>query len=168
MAQRLFCYGTLEFAEIVRALIGTVPPSRQAILSGYARYRIKGKHYPGITAQFDANVAGTLYNKIAPSQLQKLDRYEGAEYRRCRVNVSVDGVTVTAWTYVVRQRYPSMVSAHPWQKEQMRPCSGDRLGRRLARVSPVLPVPDPHRDNGMSPACLGGKRFNVVPRTGSS
>jgi gamma-glutamylcyclotransferase (GGCT)/AIG2-like uncharacterized protein YtfP len=114
MAQRLFCYGTLELAVTVRTLIGTVPPSRQANLSGYVRFRIKGKHYPGIIAQSGANIVGTLYNKITQSQLRKLDRYEGAGYRRCRVNVSVDGVTVTAWTYVVRQRYNSVVSAHPW------------------------------------------------------
>jgi hypothetical protein len=73
MAQRLFCYGTLELAVTVRTLIGTVPPSRQANLSGYVRFRIKGKHYLDIVAQQGTNVIGTLYAKVTLTQLKRLD-----------------------------------------------------------------------------------------------
>lgn len=94
MVQRLFCYGTLELVDTMRVLIGTVPPSHQATLSGYARFRIKGKHYPGIVAQQGTNVIGTLYAKVTQTQLKRLDRYEGPMYRRCRVMVNVDGAAV--------------------------------------------------------------------------
>ena len=44
----VFVYGTLQFPEVLRALIARVPESQPATLAGYKRYRVQNQVFPAI------------------------------------------------------------------------------------------------------------------------
>src|SRR5690606_31021036 len=75
--------------------------SCKAVLSDYARYAIAGETYPGIITQTDSEVEGVLYLNLHPDDIERLDTFEGTEYRRIAVQVRLaDGTHVDAQTYL--------------------------------------------------------------------
>jgi gamma-glutamylcyclotransferase (GGCT)/AIG2-like uncharacterized protein YtfP len=99
MALPLFCYGTLEIPAVMRAVSGRLPARRPAVLEGYRRALIRGRDYPGIEPAND-RVPGTLYRHPGQGAMQRIDRFEGAEYRRVRVTVDTPQGRTGAWAYV--------------------------------------------------------------------
>jgi gamma-glutamylcyclotransferase (GGCT)/AIG2-like uncharacterized protein YtfP len=61
LAHRLFVYGTLMDAWMMRRLIGRVPEGREARLRGYERCRLRGRPYPGLIPIRGAVVEGVCY-----------------------------------------------------------------------------------------------------------
>lgn len=101
MHQRLFVYGTLLDDEILHRVIGSVPPGEPATLNGYRRMRMLDRPYPVIRPSPNAKVSGRILHGLTNRQMRQIDRYEGREYRRKRVRVSLlDGSHHNAWTYV--------------------------------------------------------------------
>ena len=121
----LFCYGTLCAPEIMRAVIGRVPPSRGAVLHSFACYRVSGKAYPAVVPDQVSSTAGLLYFGLAESELKKLDAYEGAEYLRQRqpINAAPDQQPVQAWVYVIHPLCRARLSRTVWTA--VLPQSGD-------------------------------------------
>jgi gamma-glutamylcyclotransferase (GGCT)/AIG2-like uncharacterized protein YtfP len=132
MGKAIFCYGTLEFSEILEAVTGRRFARTGAVLEGYARYRIKGAVYPGVIGESGARTPGTLYTDVDRDALRRLDRYEDGIYVRCRVPVRTsDGGTVDAEVYVIPEHRRWALSARPWAREEF----GRRhLARYLARL----------------------------------
>jgi gamma-glutamylcyclotransferase (GGCT)/AIG2-like uncharacterized protein YtfP len=100
---KLFVYGTLIEDTFVRELIGRVPPSQPAVLSGYG----VGRHptAPHATAEPDpgASIAGKVYEGLTPDELERIDRYEGVPeglYRRVGMTVEVGLWRADAWVYM--------------------------------------------------------------------
>lgn len=133
MACHIFTYGSLMFAQVwqrvVRGDYGCAP----ARLDDYARFAIAGETYPGMIAQPGAKVAGVLYFDVAPPDIAALDAFEGDEYRREAVRVTLEtGETVEAGSYLYL--LPQKLSDSPWLPEafQMERFIGsycrDRLG----------------------------------------
>lgn len=61
-----------------------------AMLHAYKRYRIKNKKYPAILpTAFLSSVRGVLIEGLTDSDLWRLDIFEGSEYARQKVRVSV-------------------------------------------------------------------------------
>ena len=63
------------------------------------------RNYPGAVASEKPGdwVAGELYELIGPGILPALDDYEGAEFVRVVVTVSLDaGHSLEAWVYLLR------------------------------------------------------------------
>lgn len=61
-----FVYGTLQFPEVLQALINRVPRSQPATVSGYRRYALRGQVFPAtVPASPDSQVctqaAGTAH-----------------------------------------------------------------------------------------------------------
>lgn len=100
---QLFVYGTLTREDLLRRLLGRVPPVVEASLDHYRRYRLRGRHYPGIRYRRNHHVDGRLLTGLSAVQLQVLDHYEGSEYRRARVRVNTPKGKQAAWVYVLRR-----------------------------------------------------------------
>lgn len=110
----LFVYGTLKRRA----------PRRQHRLLREARYLASASiggvlydlgEYPGLmrTSRNQQRVGGELYelpDGAAPEMLRALDRYEGREYVRRRVYVTLsNGKRRAAWAYLLRRRPKSAV-----------------------------------------------------------
>ena len=93
----------------------------QAGLSGYKRKQVRGEAYPAIRPappSQHTRIHGILYHDIKPSDLQKLDRFEGELYCRKQVNVKLDsGEECAADTYVIRPRFYVLLSEKDWSPE---------------------------------------------------
>lgn len=114
----LFCYGTLGFPELMRAVTGIDYPCRSAMLGGYARYRVRGEVFPGIVEQTGAVVSGVLYRGLDATALHLIDVYENECYSRELLDVEeVPGETVRAWAYVVPFALRNRLAATDWNPE---------------------------------------------------
>ena len=104
---RLFVYGTLrrgspnKFADLFHA---------NAQFLGNARMRGRLHQlssYTGAVLSEEAGdwVPGELFHLHDPSILRTLDEYEGAEFERVQITVSLeDGQDLETWVYVLQQR----------------------------------------------------------------
>lgn len=110
MNPNLFCYGTLEFENVIKRIIGRVPSRVSAQLIGFERKHLVGVPYPAIVRRKDGQVTGSLYRTINKRELRLLDGYEGAMYIRRRVVVRLAGARpVVAWTYVLNRTFAHRV-----------------------------------------------------------
>ena len=108
-AERLFAYGTLQHADVQRAIFGRVLDGEVDAVTGFRldRIAINGPelvresgetHYPVLVPDSQASqpVAGTLY-WIMWRDLVAADRYEADEYERRFVTLASGE---KAWVYV--------------------------------------------------------------------
>lgn len=115
LSSLIFCYGTLVFPDIWRAVCGRQLPGEAAVLKGYARYQLRGEVFPGIVASPGQVVQGVLYRGAGPRMLRRLDRYEADYYRRRLLPVrDAAGRMRMAWSYVVSDRCRERLSDLPW------------------------------------------------------
>jgi gamma-glutamylcyclotransferase (GGCT)/AIG2-like uncharacterized protein YtfP len=107
----LFCYGTLESPEVMRAVAGRDFPSEPARLRGYHRGLVRGAPYPAVVPRPGAVTPGVLYAGLDPRSLRRVDRYEGEMYAREDLPVEMpDGSTRRAWVYVLKRRWRHRLS----------------------------------------------------------
>jgi gamma-glutamylcyclotransferase (GGCT)/AIG2-like uncharacterized protein YtfP len=118
MRHPLFAYGTLMLPALVEALLGRRLPARPARLDSFARYRVRGRPYPGIVAEPGAATEGVLLEGLTPEDLRRLDAFEGPRYQRCRVEVTAaGGARLPAETYVIPETGRSLLTNEPWSRE---------------------------------------------------
>ena len=115
----LFFYGTLRSLEVRKAVIGA-SSDRHNTSSGYLFkhrvYKVKNANYPLIkytNNEVDV-VRGLLINNITFEELIKLDRFEGKNYFRQFVKISVDKINHDAQIYMPSK---NMISEEPWNYE---------------------------------------------------
>jgi len=112
---KLFAYGTLQDAELLRRLLGRTLPGTPASLEGYARYTVAGEDYPGIVAEAGAETPGLLLRGIRPEEWERIDRYESDLYVRLPMQVRLcDGSACVAYGYVVPPHQQHILSDAPW------------------------------------------------------
>lgn len=115
---RLFVYGTLEFPQIVKKLLGTTLVGEYAELPGFERFLLVKRNYPGIISNPATRVDGVLYHGVTPQYFRLLDRYEDSFYERRRVVVETSQrQSVNAWAYVVPLQHKCELSDKPWDRE---------------------------------------------------
>ncbi len=97
----LFCYGTLEYPDIMASVTGQKFSGEPALIRDYARYLVRGKVYPAVVEQFGARVRGTVFRGLDKAHIQFLDEYEGPVYRRieCPVELAT-GDILPAMVYI--------------------------------------------------------------------
>ncbi len=118
-ANTLFSYGTLMFPQVIRAVTGALYPRREALLYGYARYRLRGEVYPGIVAQTGGEVPGCVWFGIGAAALQLIDAYEGEDYERRLLEVDGGpGMHLRAWVYVMPPASRDRLEAGDWDRDQ--------------------------------------------------
>ncbi len=113
----LFTYGSLMFEEVWRPLVPQARASMRAELPGYRREAVAGEPYPGIIADPGALTEGRVYFGLDAADLERLDRFEGADYERVTVQLLIRGpadsaVPITAQAYVFRSG--NRLSGQPW------------------------------------------------------
>jgi hypothetical protein len=100
MSHTAFFYGTLMAAPVLHRVIwgSQTPPTpahasllhiRPAILHAHRRHKVKGADYPAILPVSSSSVRGTLVEGLTDGDIWRLDIFEGSEYERRRVGVSV-------------------------------------------------------------------------------
>jgi len=134
--QHVFTYGSLMFPEIWRQVVTGDYRSQVVTLKDYRRFAVSGVSYPGMVAMPGERVTGVLYMDVGPDDLARLDAFEGAEYRRDAVQVTLgSGATLTAGAYVWLDH--ARLSGASWLPEAFRlrefmaayvPDSGDSKG----------------------------------------
>ncbi|KAK3308727.1 AIG2-like family-domain-containing protein [Chaetomium strumarium] len=100
--ERTYCaffYGTLMVPEVFYSVcyLDKNPPKaitklhtfHPAILPGYCRRRVKYADYPGIVADNGHQVFGTYATGLTRANMAKLDFFEGRQYERRTVTVTV-------------------------------------------------------------------------------
>ena len=127
----LFCYGSLEFAEVMREVTGRSFAGEPATLDGFARYRVRDADYPGLVPESGARTVGTLFRALDAVALAALDRFEGALYERKTLDVRRRGGNAAAQVYVVRESHRHTLSSEPWDK---RAFARDRLAGFVQRL----------------------------------
>jgi gamma-glutamylcyclotransferase (GGCT)/AIG2-like uncharacterized protein YtfP len=111
----LFSYGTLMLAPVRRLHSRRALATEPATLAGYERVALRGASYPGLVPGEHAVVAGVLVRGISPALLARLDRWEGAEYTRAPVVVTLaSGASAPAFVYVLAPRARHRALAHDW------------------------------------------------------
>ncbi|KAF1996445.1 hypothetical protein P154DRAFT_498551 [Amniculicola lignicola CBS 123094] len=100
MSHTAFFYGTLMAPPVLHRVIwgNTSPPLTQtsllkirpAILHAYQRHKVKDADYPAILPEDgSSSVRGTLVTGLTDGDIWRLDIFEGFEYKRQKVTVSV-------------------------------------------------------------------------------
>lgn len=110
MAVALFVYGTLMSPQVLKVLLGRVPPLMEpAILKGrFRRHPVLEQVYPGLIVPYNdegssgiSTTRGMLLQEIKPHELQVLDWFEGDDYEKHTVEVqTLSDVSCQAQVYL--------------------------------------------------------------------
>ena len=110
IAQRgdLFVYGTLQFADVLRVLLGRIPDSSAAALPGWRAAALARRTYPGLVPAA-ATAHGIVLTGLTADEVELLDDYESGPYDLRKLTLA-DGRA--AWAYVWTD--PSIVQVPDW------------------------------------------------------
>jgi gamma-glutamylcyclotransferase (GGCT)/AIG2-like uncharacterized protein YtfP len=138
MSVHCFTYGTLMCADIMLTVGGRGVTGEPATLAGFARRAVRDEDYPGIRPDADASVEGVLYRGIDTTALARLDAFEGEQYRRETVEVTVaDGSRATADTYVIRPEYAALLLPVDWDFDAFLAAGKSRFQSRYMGFSRI-------------------------------
>lgn len=113
MSQHVFTYGSLMFAPVWQRVVRGDYAGIEATLQDHARFALIDALYPGMVALKGHAVVGTLYCEVSAGDLSALDRFEGDEYQRCRVQVELANTKkIWAQTYLFLPH--QRLSEQPW------------------------------------------------------
>jgi len=116
-----FAYGTLQIPEVMLAVTGQSFAFQTAFLGNFARRRLQGKSFPGISPAPGSIVCGLVYWDIGYQALDRLDAFEDSFYHRQTVGITtVDGIAWAAEAYVMNEESHSMLLEAEWCLEDFR------------------------------------------------
>ena len=112
----VFTYGSLMFERVWARVVGGVYERFNVTMYGYLRRKLKERAYPAlIPGTRSDSVDGVLYLNIHPSDLLRLDLFEGDYYRKEKAECRIPGGEVTsAWVYLLKDRYYDLLEDAPW------------------------------------------------------
>ena len=114
---RLFCYGTLQFPEVMERACGSRFSGVPAVLDNHACYMVRDRVFPGILPAAGRQTPGTLYTGLGRLQLGRLDDFESDFYQRVRVMVTdTQERPCEAWVYVVRPEEYGRLTDAAWDR----------------------------------------------------
>ena len=118
----IFCYGTLMFPEVWSVVVKGQYTARVGYINGYERRAVKAETYPCvIAASANERLQGVVYLDVDTTDVLRLDRFEGAYYRRINTPCSFeDGSDGEVDVYLFRDAYHHLVSSRPWDLEQFK------------------------------------------------
>lgn len=109
----LFFYGTLMDADLRQLVAGRRIETVPAWLSGFRRTPVAGRDYPMLTAAPDHVIEGAYAALIDRVSRDRLNRYEGRQYRMGSVTVVLsDGLPRKAGAFMT---LPGMLG--DWRKD---------------------------------------------------
>jgi gamma-glutamylcyclotransferase (GGCT)/AIG2-like uncharacterized protein YtfP len=93
--EALFVYGSLQFPEVLFALIDRVPDHEPAAAKGWRVAALPGRVYPGLV-EGDTTASGYLLTGLTRQEWQILDAFEDPVYELKKLDL-IDGRH--GWTY---------------------------------------------------------------------
>lgn len=96
----VFTYGSLMFDAVWTRVVHAPCDSVPARLSGFRRQALRDAPYPALLSEPGASVTGRLWRAVPQADLVRLDRFEGAEYRRITVEVETPAGRQSAQVYL--------------------------------------------------------------------
>jgi gamma-glutamylcyclotransferase (GGCT)/AIG2-like uncharacterized protein YtfP len=123
--------------ELMGRVSGFRHPGEPALLHGYRRRRLRGELYPGIVRWPGDRVEGLLYRGLGTAQLEVLDAFEGATYRRVVVEVETDARRCMAQAYALRDDCRHLLGDREWSLQGF---ISDGLSRFVAAYPGMTPL----------------------------
>lgn len=107
----LFVYGSLQFPDVLRALLGRVPSTAAARVNGWCVRALPDVVYPGLVAAEGEWADGLVIDGLTPAEWRIIDAFENDVYdlRLLRLAGGHD-----AWAYICREA--SHVSDNTWDR----------------------------------------------------
>lgn len=103
MKINLFVYGTLMYPDVYHHVVGHYPEYKDVVLKGFERRRVvhNGEPcaYPALVVG-DSYIEGKLIEDVSSAAMVLLDKYEGEEYSRLKVNVWSGNRVIPAYTFI--------------------------------------------------------------------
>lgn len=113
-----FTYGSLMWADIMARACGAEFASEPASLADHRRHPVRGQDYPGLLAAPGGLVPGRLYRDLDASAWARLDAFEGEEYDRVEVTVTLaDGSPLPAHVYLFRAEFAQRLLPGEWDAD---------------------------------------------------
>ncbi|MCW2884140.1 MAG: hypothetical protein QOE54_4455 [Streptosporangiaceae bacterium] len=106
--EALFAYGTLQFPEVLHALIGRMPEHTVASVDGWRIAGLPGRDYPGLVPA-GTRADGLLIRGLSDEEWRVLDAFEDDWYDLRELTLTDGG---TAWCYTCPSGY--QVSERDW------------------------------------------------------
>ena len=111
----IFTYGSLMFPSVMKAVTGREFAAKKARVKNYARFKVKGESYPGLTPLKGAETEGVLYMGLDALSVKRLDDFEGELYERTEIPAdTMEGESLTAQTYAIKAQYRDRLSSKEW------------------------------------------------------
>ncbi|MGW4251772.1 gamma-glutamylcyclotransferase family protein [Streptomyces californicus] len=131
-AAALFAYGTLQFNDVLEALIGRVPQKVSASAPGWRAAALGGRVYPGLVAAPGSVAPGVLFTDLSRREWTILDAFEDDRY-------DLREVTLTSGERGLAYVWPDgEVLEGDWDAEQFRARHLGEYAARCARIAPGL------------------------------
>jgi len=105
----LFAYGTLQFPDVLQALLRRAPKREEARAPGWRAAPLADRPYPGLVREPGATAAGIVLSGLTSAEWALLDAFEGEFYRLELVDVGT-GQPVQAYIWLS----PEDVLAGTW------------------------------------------------------
>lgn len=138
MSVHCFTYGTLMCADIMSAVTGRQVAGESAKLDGFSRHAMRHEDYPGIRPASGAQVQGVLYSRLDASAFRRLDAFEGEQYQRETVEVTLlDGRRLKADTYVIKPEHAARLLPFDWDFEAFLASGKTRFQSRYTGFSRI-------------------------------
>jgi gamma-glutamylcyclotransferase (GGCT)/AIG2-like uncharacterized protein YtfP len=134
---KLFVYGTLQFPEILRALLNEVPNMTPARLGGYRAASLKNRMFPGLVKSDNSIVDGFVldltrkqYDVIAAWEDEKyIKHYFESKEITVTTERSAEALLAFMWNE------PKLVLSENWDKEKF---YSENLETYIARIGKYL------------------------------
>lgn len=110
--EALFVYGSLQFPDVLLALIDRVPDHEPAAAEGWRVATLPERVYPALVSG-QATARGFLLTGLTPEEWRLLDAFEGPIYELRRIDLT-DGRH--GWAYVYNTE--AEVGADDWSPEE--------------------------------------------------
>jgi gamma-glutamylcyclotransferase (GGCT)/AIG2-like uncharacterized protein YtfP len=145
----LFVYGTLRDPDVLSGVLGR-PVAPQAMLAaaapGFGTVHYPGRVYPALVRRPGGAAVGLTLTDLTPFELDLLDAFEGAEYRRGIVPVVIDEELHEAFAYLPVVSIPADApewTLRAWQDDhKARVLAGERASAAELRAKLIAIRPN--------------------------
>ncbi len=116
----LATYGSLMIPEVMHELLQKGFSSELVTLTGFERFLLNGKRYPGLIKSDQSVLDCRVYFDLDPVSIQILDKFEDDIYERVTLPIETSRGHVDARAYIVPDSSRALLSSSPWIEEEFR------------------------------------------------
>ncbi|WP_334119938.1 gamma-glutamylcyclotransferase family protein [Limnobacter sp.] len=116
--RHVFVYGSLMYLPVWAQVVKGVYPCQNAIAKGFQRLAVPGETYPAMVESQGTQVQGLLWLDVLQDDMKRLDEFEGPEYARREISVTLNtsGETMQVDTYIWLN--PAALTRELWSVSQ--------------------------------------------------